>query len=178
MDICTAIQTVNRLFKDEYDDYLCTSEYISDIVKNWNVKDDDDGYDILPYVEIGPVTLEFDDANMCDRIFFNNNFAQISVYHDYIFIKFKGVYTIKLKVLNHQTIKLVDNFIEQDDAKNKGIGSDGMVFMCTFLKNAGYKQIIGTIGNYDDKKQIVHFYHKQNFTMTENRGKMDIVKLL
>lgn len=102
------------------------------------------------------LSLEYTDENV-----------KISFHSHSINIIYKQFYKINLTI-NINDIKLEDNEISDDTMKNKGLGTEGMKYLITFLKQANYNSIYGKIGGFDNYNQITHFYKKNGFNINDN----------
>lgn len=150
-------------FNEEYDENKCNNEYINNELekKLKNINDDDNYIDII--IKIGEnivLIFEIDDNGIVkyDDIVLSyvNDDIKIKYYNNYsdnINIIYKDIYKINLSTHDYKIIELCDNIIENEEDRNKGIGTKGMIKLLNFFKNSGYIKMFGKISNVDDLKE-------------------------
>ena len=162
------IDFIKRHFNEEYDDKY-NNEYINNKLEK-KLKNINNDIDIT--INIGKkikLIFQIDDNrfikyNDVELLYINDN-IEIKYNSSWsIIINYKDIYNIILSMKEHKIIELVDNIIENEEDRNKGIGTKGMKKILNFLKNSGYCKIYGKISG--DLEGLKKFYSKIGFEIS------------
>lgn len=158
------IDFIKRHFNEEYDDKY-NNEYINNKLKKKlkNINDD-------IAIKIGKkikLIFQIDDNRFIKyndiELLYVNDDIKIQYYNwsHNININYKDIYNVFLSINDHKIIQLLDNIIENEEDRNKGIGTEGMKKTLNFLKNSGYCKIYGKMSG--DLEGLKKFYSKIGF---------------
>ena len=162
------INFIKKHFNNEYNKKIHNNEHINKILKNEKMNIGNDDFSIK--INLGKniaLIFDLDENNEIKNYYleYNNDKFKLTYYGgEYIHIIYDRVYEIKLKIKD-ETIELIDNIIQNEEYRGKGIGSEGMKKLFDFLHNAGYMKIYGKM--VGDLKILKIFYSKNGFIIND-----------